>query len=292
MKISKFITLIIVAFTMGMILSACGDPMIEVPEDQYEPKIVMEAFIYPGETVKDIKISRNFRINQEIDSDNLILLPDANQVEVSINDIPLEFDPTEKTWFNNSILVESEKTYTINIKATIEGLRLQATSTTTVPSAGFQVIEENLGVVKYPTPLFFNFKPTQGCEIYLWATMADSASLDNFIYDNIYFPDIDREDLEKGFNGFRFQQQFMINVDANLDGNVTKELLGLDTWFYSTYTVFFYAGDKNFKDYQMTAKRSQQFDGNFVEPLLNIEGDGIGVFASALKDTMYFEIIP
>ena len=32
-------------------------------------------------------------------------------------------------------------------------------------------------------------------------------------------------------------------------------------------------------------------DGNFHEPKLHIEGDGIGVFATAVTDTTYFLVI-
>ena len=70
------------------------------------------------------------------------------------------------------------------------------------------------------------------------------------------------------------------------------QVSGFDTWFYANYRVIVYGGDKNFKDYFITAGRVQQFDGNFIEPEFHLTGDGIGVFGSAVRDTVTFSIIP
>ncbi|MBI2419393.1 MAG: hypothetical protein HYV28_16140, partial [Ignavibacteriales bacterium] len=51
-----------------------------------------------------------------------------------------------------------------------------------------------------------------------------------------------------------------------------------------------FAGDLNFKNYLLSAD-SQEPDGNFHEPVQIFTGDGIGVFASAVKDTLVFSII-
>jgi hypothetical protein len=53
-----------------------------------------------------------------------------------------------------------------------------------------------------------------------------------------------------------------------------------------------YAGDNNFKDYVLTVSNVQQPDGNFIEPRMYLTGDGIGIFGSAIRDTVTFNLVP
>ena len=39
-----------------------------------------------------------------------------------------------------------------------------------------------------------------------------------------------------------------------------------------------------------TYKNVQEFDGNFHEPRINIQGDGIGIFGSAIADTVFLKV--
>jgi hypothetical protein len=52
-----------------------------------------------------------------------------------------------------------------------------------------------------------------------------------------------------------------------------------------------YAFDKNYKDFLITHDQVQEIDGNFHEPEFHFEGDGIGVFGSAIADTVQITVL-
>ena len=54
------------------------------------------------------------------------------------------------------------------------------------------------------------------------------------------------------------------------------------------YVIF---PDRNFRDFQATHEVTQGADGNHHEPAFHIDEDGIGVFGSAIVDTVYFNVL-
>ena len=73
--------------------------------------------------------------------------------------------------------------------------------------------------------------------------------------------------------------------------NQIQDINWLDTWFYGNYRVVMYAGDRNFKDYFITINQLQEMDGNYHEPKMYFEGDGIGIFGSFIADTVTFNLV-
>lgn len=291
-KLNRFLLTAFVLLSVFS-LSACGDPTVEVTDEQYEPKIVVEAYLYAGETVKDIKLSRNFRLGEQINLDGLRLTPSANNVVVTINDIPLEFDSQTKTYFNNSISIGYNTTYELKVSAIVEGQALAIKSVTTTPAQGFSVANNTLGTFKYrQQEVNIEYTPSPGTEFYAFSFLADSASLDNFIYDNPFEPGLSRKDVEDNFNAYYFQASYITNINSNIAGPYTYTLKVYDAWFFSSYTATIYAGDANFKAYVFTAKNVTEFDGNFHEPEILFQGPGCGVFASAIREKVTFTIVP
>lgn len=282
----KYLSLGIILF-----LISCGDPAITIDEEQFAPKIVLEAFIYPGETVSNIKIMRNFPLATDIDSLSLFLNPVQNDVTVSINNINLVFDPATQTYYNENLLIEENKSYTINVTAKVSGANLSTKSTTITPKSGFKFTNTELGAFVYgknkPT-IEFNTSP--GIDFYAFSVVPDSASLQNFIYENPLFPDLEPDDVKDEFNRYSHQAKYITNIDINNIQEFSFILENYDSWFYGPYHVIGYAGDINFRDFVFTSGQVQEFDGNFHEPLFHFEGDGIGVFGSAIRDTLYFKI--
>ncbi len=289
--VTKFEFPIIVV--LAFILNACGDPVVEIDSSQYEPKISVEAFIYAGETVNDIKLSRNFRIGEKVVLDDLKLSPSANSVVVSINDIPLEYDAVKKVYFNNQMLIDYDKDYTLKVTAVVEGKSISATSTTHTPAKGFALVGNDLGTYKYrQSDVHILYMPSPGTDFYAFSFLADTASTENFIYNNPLQPNMSPKDVEDNFNSYYFQAKYETNMNSYLPGPFDYQVKYYDAWFYSTYTTVVYAGDDNFRYYIFTAKNVQEFDGNFHEPKVIFTGDAMGVFASAIRDTVTFRIIP
>jgi len=283
----------ILLFILGLVLlAACGDPAVDVLTVEYEAKIAVEGYVYPGEQIKDIILTRNFRLEQPIDTSKIILFPAENEVVATINGTPLMFDPISLTYYSN-ITAEYNTSYELVVKAKIDGRELETSSVTTTPAPGFDLVQNNLGDVVYRSqPLTFGFSTSPGTDFYTFSIRADNPTLDNFIYDNPYIPNLERKDVEDAFNDYRYQYNLLLNVDSYSAAPIGYEILGLDTWFYTSYTVIVYAGDRNFKDYLLTAKDVQQPDGNFVEPKFHFSGDGIGIFGSAIRDTLTFNLLP
>jgi hypothetical protein len=278
-------------FTSVMFME-CGNPDVNINNAPYEPKIAVEGYLYCGEPVKNFRLMRNFALGVQIDTSRLYLTPSRNNVIVTINGTPLNFDPLTNSYYNNQMIIDYGKTYTLEVSATIEGKELHTSSSTTTPQKGFAILNRNLGQYKYNgAPIKVVFKVSPGTEFYALSIVSDTANPNNFIYNNVLRNNIDSTDVEKDLNDLRFRRQILDNIDS-YSGNTYSLIINVrDTWFYSTYTLTAYAGDTNFKDYFITAPSVQEFDGNFHEPIQIFDGGGIGVFASAIRDTATFSIV-
>ncbi len=276
----------------SIIFVECGNPGVSVSSASYEPKITVEGYLYCGETVNNFKLTRNFAIGVPVDTASINLTPSGNNVVATINGTPLYFNPLTNTYYNNQITVDYGKTYTLDVSATIDGKNLHTTSTTTTPQKGFAVLENNLGQFQYDgSPITLNFLPSPGTDFYVFSIVSDTANTQNFIYNNVFRDNLDSSKVAENLNEYKFRDGTIDNINSYSGTAYSFTLNIRDTWFYSTYTIVAYAGDSNFKDYFMTAPNVQEFDGNFHEPISIFTGDGIGVFASAIKDTVGFSIV-
>lgn len=277
--------------TVAFLIASCGKPGVDLTNALYEPKIVVEAYLYPGETVSHIKLTRNVPIGSQADSMSLSLTPTENGVTVSINGASLSFDPQTKTYYSDQIAVEYGKSYTLEVSAQIDGKQLHATSTTTTPRQGFKLLDHNLGTFSYGSPsIVANFASSPGDGFYAFSIVSDTATTENFIYANDYAPGLDSANVAKDLNSFQFTYDMLTDLDTSGTKNYSFTVQSYHTWFYSAYIMVIYAGDMNFKDCLTTTPNVQEVDGNFHEPIEIFKGDAIGVFASAITDTVRFSI--
>lgn len=281
-----------------MMLAACGESNLSITEAMYQPKIAVQGILIPGQ-VPQIKISRNFPVNVVIDPAD-IAIPNAS---VTISDAAgarrtLLYNPQTQA-YEAQFDVAYNTTYTLNVEAGIDGRTLHASATTTVPNAGFKILEErsNLGSMVYRQRdaqgnlINFDvvFERSPGTGYYLVSLVALDADTSKFIYDNP-FRELTAEDVFTDFEEYKYLYYWL--QDRPLTPGISNtEILSLFTFFYSRYRVIIYAADRNFRDFQITHELLQGIDGNYHEPAFHIEGDGIGVFGSAVADTAYFEIL-
>lgn len=284
--------LLALAVLPGLVLAGCGKSGVDLNNAPYVPKIVVEGYLYCGQSVSHIKLMRNFPIGAQIDTGGIYLTPSANNVQATINGTPLSFDPATQTYFNHNINVGYDQTYTLEVYANLDGSRLHTTSTTTTPEKGFRIMNRGIGSFPYNSPFItLGFVPSPGTSFYAFSIVPDSAGTGNFIYNNLFRQNIDSADVAKNLNNLKFQGTLEDGLDSHYAGIFSLHIRSSQTWFYGKYTVIGYAGDSNFKDYVLTAPSVQEADGNFHEPILIFRGDGIGVFASAIADTATFTIL-
>ncbi len=297
---------LIVLFTFNLFLgmiSGCGDVPVAVDENTYAPKIVVDAYLYPAKQVRNIRIMRNYALNTEIDVTQVII---ADAI-VSITDIgtgiayPLQFNPLTFAYeyVADDLIIQFGRSYRLSVSATIDGETLSTTCTTTVPMAGFSIDrnesalsplmfrerDENGGLNKF----IISFNRSADTESYIASIVALEAADSTFIEKNSF---IKKEDLNDNnlLNLLKYQGQWSI-TEAGGENLSRLEVEWFSIWFYGSYRLILYAADKNFTDYYLTHSFIQDVDGNLWEPKFYFEGDGIGVFGSAIPDTVFFEVL-
>jgi len=288
----KIIITIIILIT-PLLFVMCGNPDVDVTGVGFQQKIAVDGYIYANEPVHNIKIMKNIPIGSSINVNTLYLSPSTTSVNATINGSALQFDPVTKTYYNNDIVVECGQSYTLNISAVIDGKQLNTQSTTTVPLSGFKLLNNlNLGNIKYNhDQIFLKFNSSPNSSVYLFSYLIHSATINNFIYNNPYVSNISSNDVSENWYDYVNQYDIVTNISPDMNNEYSYKVENYKMWFYGQYTITVYAGDKNFKDFVLSAPNVEEIDGNFHEPVVDFQGDGIGVFASAIKDTLTFRLI-
>jgi len=291
-----------------MILAfSCGEGVVEVTQESYEPKIAIEGYLIAGQKVDKIRISRNFPVNANLT--RMSLIPEVNQTDVTITDLTtnslynLTFHVAPNNllenyyWQNNSpgLTITPGRSYRLDVSANIDGQQLHASSTTTVPDSGFSIAQLNFNQLKFREEnqsgslkhfeIIFNRSP--GISFYLASAKALNPSKSNFIYENPFYGE-EPEDLE--IDDYNYQYGWLQDTPITI-GQTTFTIFWANLWFYDNYELIMYATDDNYREFVQTYNDVQEPDGNFHEAKFNIEGDGIGVFGSMIADTAYIEVL-
>src|SRR5574341_1852844 len=282
-----------------MMLIACGESTLSIPEAAFQPKIAIQGILVPGQ-VPSIKVGRNFRMDVVIDPAT-IAITDAR---LTITDDagakhPLLYNSQTRSYEAPQLNVAYGKTYKLDVDASIDGQALHARATTTVPNAGLEILQEHsrLGSMVYRQRdaqgnlINFSivFERSPGTGYYLVSLVALDADTSKFIYDNPY-RELTAEEVFADFEEYKYLYFWLQDKPLTV-GVSSTEIASLYTFFYSNYRVILYAADRNSRDFQITHELLQGIDGNYHEPAFHIDGDGIGVFGSAAVDTSYFEVL-
>ena len=297
---------LILSVLLGLGINCGRDVSVNIDQNTYEPRIVVEGYLFPGLPPSGIRIMRNYGLNMRIDL-NEIVIDDA---QVVIRDLTAESDydlvydaPSFAYRYpGRDFLVQHGGRYRLSVSARIDGSELWTASVTTVPEKGFAIDREAsiLGPFEYRQrdgeqnlqKVTVQFERSPSTDSYISSIVALDGSLDTFIEDNAF--GLERNDLqeyEEILPEIIHQAQWT-QTELGGTGNSQFQIEWFSIWFYSRYRVILYAADKNFTDFFLTHRMVQEFDGNLLEPKFHFEGDGIGVFGSAAADTVYFDILP
>ena len=301
------IKLIIILIGLLFFLMACGEGQVTIDPSKYEAKIVIDGYLYPNQLVDRIKIMRNLPIGTNISkselalSDAVVVLTDLN-VTPNVS-LPLRFNTDSLYYYDdgNNIVIQYGGEYMIEVQATIDDKALEASSITKVPLAGFTIYDSlstqqisfsdiaQSGIL--PRPILY-FNRSDGTDFYAFSILAVDATLNSFIYNvHPFGGNIKQKDVEENFDTFRKSHDTIFNTPQVADTS-QWEINWFHMWFMGQYRVIAYAGDENMKNYYLTHANVIETDGNLHEPEMNITGDGIGIFGSAISDTFYFDLVP
>lgn len=297
---AKFYILIIVVF--AIIICSCGEGTVEIGKNTYEPKIVIEGYLYPGQKVQKIKITRNIPLNTKVDPTALVLnnsnvklvdLQSGKEYRLTFNSQNFSFE-----YNGTDLSIGFDKSYQLVASAIVDEKILNANSTTHIPKSGFKIIDE----LTTSQPISYRglnsnddmenitvaFTPSSGTNFYVISIVSLNASDSSFIYNNPYV-EVKPEDVWNELDRLKYQLKWLQNINSS-GSIINYELDWINFWFYGDYRIIIYACDENFRLYIQTYKNVQEYDGNFHEPRINIQGDGIGIFGSAIADTVYLKV--
>ena len=292
----------LVLLVLSLTIISCGEGTVDIGKNTYAPKIVIEGYLYPGQKVRNIKITRNIPLNTKIDPVELLL----TNADVELTDLQrgkdykLAFSKESLSFEYNGadLAIEFDKSYKLTVTAVIDGKTLTANSTTHLPKSGFKILDEltTQNSITYRQRKEDNslenialaFSPSSGSNFYFISMVALNAGDSSFIYGNPYV-NVTVKDVNEKLDRYKYQMRWLQNI--NSEGPMIKyDLDWINFWFYGDYRIIVYACDENFRLYVQTYKNVQEFDGNFHEPRINISGDGIGIFGSAIADTVYLKV--
>jgi hypothetical protein len=301
----KLVNSLLNLILISLLVISCGKTSVTIDERTYEPKIVIVGYLYPEYPVTDIQITRNFPVGSTIEKDQVALeeadvrltdLSSGSVFELTYNPVTLSFD-----YRGSDLQIDYGKSYRLDVSAIVDNTELQATSTTTVPLRGLEINRENstsgnlfyretdeTGSIIQPQ---IAYRQSDNSAFFLLAISALDASIETFIYENPFGFDI-KDALEDDAKIENFQYQSRWTRPQNQDSGISiLEYSWFQMWFYGPYRLVLYAGDENFYHFYATHRTVQSIDGNLHEPLFHIEGDGIGVFGSAVIDTLSLNIL-
>ena len=294
--------ILLTALTAGIIFCSCGQGVVEIGQNTYEPKIVIEGYLYPGQPVRNIRITRNIPLNTASDPTSIVITnADVKLTDLQTNkNYQLTFNVQKFSYeySGNDLRIDYGNSYKLTVNAAIDGKSLSASSVTNVPKSGFKINP----VLSELQPLYYRerdgngnvknfsitFSPSTGTNFYAFSIAALDASDSTFIYNNAYV-NVSHDDVTKNLDGYRYQLIWLQDINS-FGAEIKYDLDWIHFWFYGKYRIIVYAGDDNYKNFVLTYKNVQEFDGNFHEPQMNMQGDGIGIFGSVIADTVYVSV--
>jgi hypothetical protein len=283
---------------------SCGEGVVSVTNQSYQPRIVVSGLLIAGHPVEDIHVSRNFRLDENLNetpiflTEAAVLLIDEDEAAnypLTFVDSP-SFEKRGFAWRDDTPLaIRAGGTYSLEVRATVEGQELFTRATTTVPGAGFEIVDltperteyrarDGAGNVIMPE---VTIERSPGTTFYLLTAVPLDMSVDTFIYDN---PFSDEDPRKIDLFDFNYEFEWIQNTPVGA-GQSKMGLFWWDVWFYGRHEIVIYAVDANWAHFLQTFEEVQELDGNFHEPKFEFEGDGLGYFGSAIPDTTHIEIL-
>ncbi|MDN5202409.1 DUF4249 family protein [Fulvivirgaceae bacterium BMA10] len=269
---------------LNIILALSLFALLACDANEFDPNttdvVIIEAYLYEGEPVTNVKVSQLIPFVAEEDASYAI-----NDAEISIiwNDqhYPLTLSPGDSGYYHypgTELEVKIGETYRIEL----EYFGKLVSATTTVPPGPEGLVLSGTQFEVPPIESFFDLRNRniENIEIY-WDN--NDASHHYVLIENIEDnpSPVDVNNILGEFRRGNFQ---LITRPTNLDVyNVRGQTLDQ----YGTYRVKLFKVNQEYVDLYET---SEQDSRSLNEPLSNVE-NGLGIFTSFSYDAVFFEVI-
>lgn len=279
MKNRKTIILIILITALASNWS-CIEEVSNVDLPSMQPKLVVNAYISPGDTI-NVRVYKSKPLFNEQDvSPYLDYFPPVLNAIVTITDeignqqtIPLLQQKEIYSISPSQFKIEAGKTY--SIAASAPGITPIKT-TTTIPDFKTSILEINIDTVTSSSPFGYNTS-----EIVIWGKLEDQINLKNYFRIMYYFYENGYLFSQNDYNG-QVENEFFSDADSN-DGKVNFKFR---TWFAPWDSILIVALNTDYSYYTYHKSMLKFETGNpFAEPIpvySNID-KGLGVFGSYVK---------
>ncbi len=270
----KYLWTILIAGTLGLVFSCESESPIEPDYEQ----VVIQAYLYAGESIRDIKISKTLPMGTEADKQPVIndasvrLLKNNRSYELT----PSAGDSGYYHYGGTDLAVEEGDNFTIQV----DYFGRQATGSTIVPAPPASVTHSN-DTIYIPVrfnPFQFIFDTTRHQIRISWETESDAmyfVKMENIEED----PDsVATRIPPKGLPGR------MVALPMNQNFYI---ILFEDITHYGRHKVTVYRINQEYVDLYISRHQNSR---ELNEPLTNIH-DGLGVFSAFNSEVFYFRAI-
>lgn len=281
------------AFLLALSIIGCSDNPTEVQD--YDPQPVLTAFIYNGQPVGDIKLIRVQSIYTYYDSDDVgipgaeIILFPVNSSGAAIGDtVEFSYQSPDGTYSPlTTPIIQGKTQYRLEVSIPATGEFLWAE--TTVPDTFTLTIShpslsqplvltpnpaavDTLGTFTRDMPtLLFQWTPSDSCGGYVGNNIC-LTPVDSLIgLDPAWEPE-DTVDIP---------EPSRVSVDMYLETQEWQEYPWIAFQWEGWHCYEFLAVDRQYFDYVFSYFRTEQ--GVMTEPVYNVNGGGLGVFAGCAK---------
>ncbi|MTI30876.1 DUF4249 family protein [Xanthovirga aplysinae] len=271
-------------FTLMWGLSFCGLAMLSCQDQTFDPTeaedLIVEAYLYSGQPVNQIKLTRLIPFIEENDNDDYFV----NDAEVFIHHgedtFPLILNQGDTgTYYYPGSDLEIATGKTFELRVEYFGKTIHATSIVPASPLGLQLSEDEIEIE--PIEEMMDIRNREVPDLIVeW----DNPSGESFyvLMENIEAESepLDVNGLMEGFMQGRFR---MITRPSPLDTYVIR---GMQLTEYGTYRLVLFRVNQEYVDLYESTEQDSRF---LNEPASNVE-NGLGIFTAFNSDTIYFEV--
>jgi hypothetical protein len=260
------------------VLAGCGDDDTILP---YMETLIVEGYLYTGEPVTNIKLSKLIPLTGDVDEDYSVndAVVEISREGISYSLILSPGDSGNYHYPGDDLIIEAGQTYNLRIEYNDEVI----TSETTVPDQPDSMV---LSLDEVKIEPIYDFQDMREREIEENILEWENSDVSYYyvVIENVE-DDPDPVDVNGIFDDSPRRMPFRMITRPTQDNFYVIRGMSLEQ--YGTHKVTLYKVNKEYADLYETSTQDSRY---LNEPLNNIN-NGLGIFTSFNSDSLYFEVV-